>query len=116
MRKLRKITESKQWQLWCAVIWSAMAAVWTRNFLQMRSLIERGIFSEYLGSQHLLADGLLDDADFTAAMMIHVLTGLDIPTGTVIVSAPGSSAPAAGMFEMLLDMDCDDELINEYFK
>jgi len=69
LRKLRKLTESKQWQLWCAVVWSAMAVVWTRNFLQMRSLIERGIFSEYLGGQHLLADGLLAGASFILAIV-----------------------------------------------
>lgn len=36
-----------------------MTAVWTRNLLQMQSLIEKGVFSEHLGNQHILADGLL---------------------------------------------------------
>jgi len=35
----------------------------------MRSLIERGIFSEYLGGQHLLADGLLAGASFILAIV-----------------------------------------------
>ena len=53
-----------------------------------------------LGAADMLADGLLDGVEPCAAFMIHVLTGLDIPVGTVIVSAPGVSAPAAGMFEV----------------
>lgn len=53
-----------------------------------------------LGAADMLADGLLEGGKFAGAFMIHVLTGLDIPAGTVIVSAPGISAPAAGMFEI----------------
>lgn len=53
-----------------------------------------------LGAADMLADGLLDAPKPQAAFMIHVLTGLDIPVGTVIVSAPGVSAPAADMFEV----------------
>lgn len=53
-----------------------------------------------LGAADMLANGLLDGVKPCAAFMIHVLTGLDIPVGTVIVSAPGVSAPAAGMFEI----------------
>ncbi len=53
-----------------------------------------------LGAADMLADGLLDGVEPVAAFMIHVLTALEIPTGTVIVSAPGVSAPAAGMFEV----------------
>ena len=47
-----------------------------------------------LGAADMLAEGLL------AAFMSHVLTNIDLPVGTVIVSAPGVSAPAAGMFEI----------------
>lgn len=53
-----------------------------------------------LGAADMLADGLLEGMQVEAAFMIHVLTGIDLPTGTVIVSAPGISAPAAGMFEI----------------
>lgn len=53
-----------------------------------------------LGAADMLADGLLGEPKPAAAFMIHVLTSLDIPVGTVIVSAPGVSAPAAGMFEI----------------
>ena len=53
-----------------------------------------------LGAADMLADGLLEGMQPCAAFMIHVLTNLDLPAGTVIVSAPGVSAPAAGMFEI----------------
>lgn len=53
-----------------------------------------------LGAADMLCFGLLDSPKPQAAFMIHVLTGLEIPGGTVIVSAPGVSAPAAAMFEV----------------
>ena len=53
-----------------------------------------------LGAADMLAEGLLADVKPSAAFMIHVLTNIDLPVGTVIVSAPGVSAPAAGMFEI----------------
>lgn len=53
-----------------------------------------------LGAADMLADGLLAGGKPCAAFMIHVLTNIDLPAGTVIVSSPGVSAPAAGMFEI----------------
>ena len=53
-----------------------------------------------LGAADMLENGLLDGLTVRAAFMIHVLTNLALPAGTVIVSAPGVSAPAAGMFEI----------------
>ncbi len=53
-----------------------------------------------LGAADMLENGLLADVQVSAAFMIHVLTNIDLPAGTVIVSAPGVSAPAAGMFEI----------------
>lgn len=53
-----------------------------------------------LGAADMLQNGLLEGVNIRAAFMIHVLTNLDLPAGTVIVSAPGVSAPAAGMFEI----------------
>ena len=55
-----------------------------------------------LGAADMLSDGLLEDGQMVAAFMIHVLTNISLPTGTVIVSAPGVSAPAAGMFEIAI--------------
>lgn len=56
----------------------------------------------FLGAADMLADGLLDTPRPCAAFMIHVMTNIDLPVGTVIVSAPGISAPAAGLFEITL--------------
>ena len=53
-----------------------------------------------LGAADMLNSGLLEGLQVRGAFMIHVLTNLDLPVGTVIVSAPGVSAPAAGMFEI----------------
>ncbi len=52
------------------------------------------------GGADMLANGLLDGADIQQAFMIHVLTNLELPVGTAIVSAPGVSAPAADMFRI----------------
>lgn len=52
------------------------------------------------GAKDMLEDGLLKGAKVEAAYMLHVLTGLDLPVGTAIVSAPGVSAPAAATFQV----------------
>ncbi|MBQ2953575.1 MAG: amidohydrolase [Clostridia bacterium] len=52
------------------------------------------------GAADMLADGLLEDGRCVGAYMLHVLTGVDLPTGTAIVSAPGVSAPAAAFFRI----------------
>ena len=53
-----------------------------------------------LGAADMLENGLLEGVNVRGAFMIHVLTNLPLPAGTVIVSSPGVSAPAAGMFEV----------------
>lgn len=52
------------------------------------------------GGKDMIENGVLKDPDVNAAMMIHVTAGLPIPAGTVIVSAPGVSAPAADYFSI----------------
>lgn len=52
------------------------------------------------GAVDMLADGLLAGGEPVAAFMLHVLTNLDLPVGTAIVSAPGVSAPAAAFFRI----------------
>ena len=47
------------------------------------------------GSHDMIEAGLLEDPKVDAALMIHVMAGMPFPAGTVIVSAPGVSAPAA---------------------
>ena len=50
------------------------------------------------GAQDMVDAGVLENPPVDAALMFHVMTGQSIPAGTVIISAPGVSAPAAGMF------------------
>lgn len=52
------------------------------------------------GSKDMIAAGVLKDPQVDAAMMLHVLGGMPIPVGTVIVCAPGVSAPAADYFQI----------------
>ena len=48
------------------------------------------------GSKDMIEHGVLDQVD--AGMMLHVAVGVPIPAGTVMVSPPGVSAPAADYF------------------
>ena len=52
------------------------------------------------GSHDMVEAGLLENPKVDAALMIHVMAGMPFPAGTVIVSAPGVSAPAADYFEI----------------
>lgn len=50
------------------------------------------------GSKDMIENGVLKNPDVDAAMMIHVTAALPVLAGTVIVSAPGVTAPAADYF------------------
>ncbi len=52
------------------------------------------------GSHDMIEAGVLDNPKVDAALMIHVMAGMPLTPGTVIVSAPGVSAPAADYFEI----------------
>lgn len=52
------------------------------------------------GSRDMIASGLLKNPEVDAALMIHVMAGMPLEPGTVIVSPPGVSAPAADYFEI----------------
>lgn len=52
------------------------------------------------GAQDMLSDGLLSGGEPVAAFMLHVLTNTALPVGTVVVSSPGVSAPAASFFRI----------------
>lgn len=52
------------------------------------------------GSADMIRNGLLKNPDVDGALMIHVMAGMPFPAGTVVVSAPGVSAPAADIFEI----------------
>ncbi len=50
------------------------------------------------GSKNMIENGLLDDPTPDAALMIHVTAASPMPAGTVVICAPGVSAPAADYF------------------
>lgn len=50
------------------------------------------------GSRDMIGSGILNEPKPDAALMIHVTAALPIPAGTIIVSSPGVSAPAADYF------------------
>lgn len=52
------------------------------------------------GSSDMIDSGLLKNPDVDAALMIHVMAGMPFSVGTVVVSSPGVSAPAADYFEI----------------
>jgi hippurate hydrolase len=52
------------------------------------------------GSRDMIDSGLLENPHVDGALMIHVMAGMPFEPGTVIVSAPGVSAPAADYFEI----------------
>lgn len=52
------------------------------------------------GSHDMIEAGLLKNPDVDKALMIHVMAGMPFAPGTVVVSQPGVSAPAADIFEI----------------
>ena len=52
------------------------------------------------GSNDMIENGVLENPKVDAALMIHVMANSPFKTGSVIVSAPGVSAPAADYFEI----------------
>lgn len=52
------------------------------------------------GARDMIAKGVLGQPKVDGAMMVHVMTGVPLKTGTIVVSAPGVSAPAADFFEI----------------
>lgn len=52
------------------------------------------------GAHDMIQAGVLDTPKVDGAMMVHVMTGVPLKTGTIVVSAPGVSAPAADFFSI----------------
>ena len=69
MKTLRKLAESKRWKVWTAIVWSAMAVMWTRSFFETRSLVQKGIFPEYLTQQDVRHCGVLAAAGILLAVV-----------------------------------------------
>lgn len=54
------------------------------------------------GSRDMIEAGLLKNPEVDAALMIHVMAGMPMAPGTVVVSDGGISAPAADYFNILV--------------
>ena len=54
------------------------------------------------GSKDMIENGVLANPKPDAAFMIHVAAGTPMPSGMVIISAPGVSAPAADYFTIIV--------------
>lgn len=52
----------------------------------------------FQGARDMINDGVLEDPRPDAALMVHVTAASPLKVGTVVVSAPGVSAPAADYF------------------
>ncbi|MBR4942922.1 MAG: amidohydrolase, partial [Clostridia bacterium] len=52
------------------------------------------------GAKDVIEGGLLEDPKPNAAVMLHVLTGVPLPVGTMVVASGGVSAPAADFFHI----------------
>ncbi len=52
------------------------------------------------GCKNIIESGLLEENTINAALMIHVLSGINIKSGTIIVSSGGISAPSADFFSI----------------
>lgn len=48
------------------------------------------------GARDMIENGILDGVD--EAVMLHVITSMDMPSGTVIIGSPGAGAPACDHF------------------
>lgn len=55
----------------------------------------------FQGAQDMIRSGALQNV--SGAMMLHVMTGVPIPAGTAVVSAPGVSAPGADYFSITVE-------------
>lgn len=52
------------------------------------------------GAKDMINAGILEEPHVDAALMVHVMAGMPFASGTVIISPPGVSAPAADFFEI----------------
>lgn len=50
------------------------------------------------GAKDMIEAGVLKNPPVTGAMMLHVMPGMPVPAGTLVVANPGVSAPAADYF------------------
>ncbi len=54
------------------------------------------------GADDMIKNGVLENPKVDAGMMIHVMTGMALKSGTVMISPPGVTALAADYFEIVI--------------
>lgn len=52
------------------------------------------------GAKNMIENGILEAPRVDAAFMLHVITNTPLPTGTLVISLPGVSAPSSDYFEI----------------
>ncbi len=52
------------------------------------------------GAKDMVESGVLEDPKVDGALMLHVMAGIPLPTGNIVVSSPEASAPAADYFDV----------------
>ncbi len=53
-----------------------------------------------MGAKDMIDSGILENPKVDAAFMLHVASGVDYPTGTLVFASPGEIAPSADYFEI----------------
>ncbi len=71
-----------------------------RSFDGCVKLMFQGAEEILEGASDMIADGILKEPKPDGAIMVHVITAVDMPIGNVIVSSGGISAPAADFFRI----------------
>ena len=54
------------------------------------------------GAKDMIDNGILSSPTPDGAMMLHVMSGIDMPMGCIVVSSAGVSAPAADFFKIII--------------
>ncbi|MBF4694290.1 M20 metallopeptidase family protein [Fusibacter ferrireducens] len=55
------------------------------------------------GAKYMVAQGVLENPKVDAAMMIHVVTGIPLPSGYIIIPNAGASSAASDTFEIVVN-------------
>ena len=54
------------------------------------------------GAKAMVQDGILENPKVDAAAMFHVMTGMPLPTGTIVIPNPGPSTAASDWFDIII--------------
>ena len=66
-------------------------------------LVFQGAEEQLSGAKDMIENGVLEDPRVSKAVMLHLLTGTELKSGSVIVSSEGVSAPAVAYFRITVN-------------